>query len=93
MTFVNLIKDDNQEGLRTYIVYKMREWAAHLEKAPLNNGVTTKFDSAEELMQFFIVDLLTSFYYGFSRDKALAGRVLENMLDTMLGIEQHNKEK
>lgn len=93
MTFVNLIKDDDQEGLRTYIVYKMREWAAHLEKAPLKHDITTTFDSAEELMQFFIVDLLTTFYYGFSRDKSLAGRVLENMLDTMLAIEHHNKEK
>ena len=83
MLLLNHIKNNDINGLKMHLSYLFDSCSYHIRHSSLD------FDSAEELFHFFILDILTSLTYAFSKDTDLMSKVIENMKSTVLSMESN----
>lgn len=84
MTLLTHIIENDPKALKKHLSHLLECWSYNI----LNN--TQEFNNSEELFQFFLLDIISTFYYSLKKDKQLSDRTLAYMKKIILDIESHN---
>lgn len=89
MTILQSILEDKQEDLRQHLICEIDVWRCILSQSPLN------FHSAEQMMHFFMTDVMTTLFYQFRSCKEVQGRLLNHIEKdiSMMRVAFHESQK
>jgi hypothetical protein len=87
MTLLTYVEENDQQKLKAHLSYLLKSWSESVLSSK------AKYDSAEQVMYFFILDLMTTLAYSLKANPVRHQELIDYMYNIMSDVKEHNNER